>query len=382
MKLSSVQIQNFRNLEKTLLHLNPSLNIFLGDNGQGKTNFLESVYCLTKGESFRPGTVENLVPNLNSKDDTLQNPLVVNAFLEKRELKNQVTLTIQENAKKVLVNNKKVTSSFLQKSFPSVLFSPESLASIKEGPESRRLLLDELILSLSPASSKILSEYKKALRTRNRLLKNFSTGLSTEAQSIPLLNSVNPIFLKCATEVTWLRIQAVKKIKAEFNQAMKFISGRENVDLAVDYLISGQSALEKSKEDMYYTMRNRLVELSRAELTSGSSLVGPQKHDVEFLYDGNNSRFYCSQGQQRAIILSFKIAQVAAHFQTNGCYPILLLDDVMSELDREKNENLVRFLTTTRAQVLLTSTDFALPDSLASHQYSVFRIHEGRISQA
>lgn len=382
MKISFVDIQNFRNLQRVELTFNPGLNLFLGDNAQGKTNLLESVYCLTRGDSFRPGSVDNLVTKSDNQEIHPATPLVLNAKLQKKELKNQVSLSVQDNKKKFLVNNKRVTSLYLQKNFPSVLFSPESLASIKGGPETRRQLLDELLVSLSPITAKVLAEFKKALRTRNRLLKDFSTGLYTEAQIQPLLSSINPLFLKAATEVTWLRIQAIRKTKQDLAAAMNFISGHARHELALEYLISDCPSLQKSKEDCYYTMRNRLVELSRAELASGTSLVGPHKHDVEFLYDGNNSRFYCSQGQQRAIMLSFKIAQVAVHYHANGCYPVLLLDDVMSELDREKNENLLRFLTQTRAQVLLTSTDFALPNNLAAHQYSVFRISSGKISQA
>ncbi|MBO9668387.1 MAG: DNA replication and repair protein RecF, partial [Bdellovibrio sp.] len=116
-----------------------------------------------------------------------------------------------------------------------------------------------------------------------------------------------------------------------------------------------------------------------AELSSGTSLVGPHKHDIVFLYGGKDSRFFCSQGQQRAIILSFKMAQIVYHRKAHGTYPVLMLDDVLSELDKAKRDALITFLHEINTQIFVTTTDFTLPESFSLDQLSVVRIKDGQI---
>ena len=122
-----------------------------------------------------------------------------------------------------------------------------------------------------------------------------------------------------------------------------------------------------------------MQELELAEIQSGGSLVGPQKHDVIFLYDGNDSRFYCSQGQQRSIILAFKMAQIVYHQRVHGYYPVLLLDDVLSELDLGKQESLISTLNQTETQTFVSTTDVSLISKLSMSNSRVFNIKNGQI---
>jgi DNA replication and repair protein RecF len=124
-------------------------------------------------------------------------------------------------------------------------------------------------------------------------------------------------------------------------------------------------------------MKKRAQELLSAELSSGISLVGPQKHDVIFLYSGNDSRFFSSQGQQRSIILAFKMAQIVYHYRVNGFYPVLLLDDVLSELDQTKQSSLVLALNEIQTQTFLTSTDIEVLKKLNIDRSSVFKVQNG-----
>jgi DNA replication and repair protein RecF len=126
-------------------------------------------------------------------------------------------------------------------------------------------------------------------------------------------------------------------------------------------------------------IEKRQKELLDAELSSGVSLVGPHKHDLRFLYGQKDSRFYCSQGQQRAIILSFKMAQIVYHRKVHGVYPLLLLDDVLSELDKNKRDALIAFLHEINTQTFITTTDFTLPESFHLKEISVIRINDGKI---
>jgi DNA replication and repair protein RecF len=126
-------------------------------------------------------------------------------------------------------------------------------------------------------------------------------------------------------------------------------------------------------------MHNRALELRKAELESGTSLVGPQRHDIRILFAGKDSRFFCSQGQQRALILSFKMAQILYHYRAHQVYPFLLLDDVLSELDPIRRTNLVAFLRDIPAQIFLTTTDLSFSTDFGDRRLSVLRIERGSV---
>jgi DNA replication and repair protein RecF len=127
-------------------------------------------------------------------------------------------------------------------------------------------------------------------------------------------------------------------------------------------------------------LHKRLLELRDAELASGASLVGPQKHDIFFLYGQKDSRFYCSQGQQRAIILSFKMAQIVYHRRVHGFYPALMLDDVLSELDEGKKTALINFLQEINTQIFITTTDLLLPGNFALENSAVMTVKNGALT--
>jgi DNA replication and repair protein RecF len=126
-------------------------------------------------------------------------------------------------------------------------------------------------------------------------------------------------------------------------------------------------------------MHKRTLELRDSELNSGSSLVGPQRHDIRVLFAGKDSRFFCSQGQQRALILSFKMAQILYHHRSYEVYPFLLLDDVLSELDPVRRTNLVKFLRDIPAQIFLTTTDLSFSTDFGDRRINVFNIENGHV---
>jgi DNA replication and repair protein RecF len=350
----------------------PKVNIFLGDNGQGKSNLLEALFVLTTGDSFRYADNENLIKSGESE-----------AFLKAQIVHDDFDFDLQLNLlrsrKNHLLNEKKITAQDLSKRFPNVIFSPESLAAIKEGADQRRQLLDELIVSFHPSNADLVADFRKALKTRNKILKNHLSGDVSRIETQRLLESLNPSFLRLAVELSKQRLQALRAIHEDFNKAMKSISRRENVDIFVDYVISGEHAFKFDSENIEKLLRKRLAELHDVELSSGMSLVGPQKHDVVFIYDGKDSRFYSSQGQQRALILSFKMAQIVYHRRIHGSYPVLMLDDVLSELDAEKRDSLIHFLSEISTQIFITTTDFELPSSMKSGDCAVLKIREGQI---
>ncbi len=370
--IKSIQLYNFRNFSEATIAFGPKINIFLGKNGQGKTNILEAISVLTSGSSFRYAENENFI--LDGKSEASIRGKYVNDGLDY-----DLQVSILKSRKNHILNEKRVNAVSAVQLFPQVIFSPESLASIKEGADQRRQLVDELLVTMNPNFAKLISDFRHALKTRNKILKNYSIGDVNRTETENLLESINPSFLKLAADLTSQRINALLLLLPEISNAMRYISNDQSVEISVEYVISGANALNFSTEQVSKSLISRASELRDAELASGSSLVGPQKHDLLFLYNQKDSRFYCSQGQQRALILAFKMAQIVYHKRSRNFYPTLMLDDVLSELDVEKRNSLIRFLSDINAQIFITTTDFTLPDSLRSEDCAVIQVREGKI---
>lgn len=372
MIFEKLRLVNFRNYRDVVIPFSPRVNVFVGENGQGKTNLLEAMYLISQGDSFRYADNSVLI-NSNNQEALIQ------ALVTHNDLHYKLKLGLTKSRKVLTMNEKRVTSTDIRKLFASVVFSPESLASIKEGADHRRELVDDLLITFDRTNADLIADYRKALKTRNKILKNFLEGLQDKVVTENLLESLDPQFIRLAADLTYTRIAALNGLSKEFNNAMQYISRNMDVDITVDYIVSDQNVLHFSRDEVYFLLQKRAQELHDAELSSGTSLVGPHKHDIIFVYGQKDSRFYCSQGQQRAIILSFKMAQIVYHRKAHGTYPVLMLDDVLSELDKDKREALITFLHEINTQIFVTTTDFNLSDSFSLDQLSVLQVKDGHI---
>ena len=372
MFFEKIRLRHFRNFEESEISFSPRVNVFVGENGQGKTNLLEALYLVSQGDSFRYSDNETLI-------GFGHNEAFVQAQILQNDLHYELKLAMSKSRKSLTLNEKKVSSTDIRKIFASVVFSPESLSAIKEGADQRRELIDDLLITFDRKNALLLLDYKKALKSRNKLLKNFLEGLETRENTLALVASINPSFFRLARDLSFARISALRGLSKEFNNAMQYVTSNSDVDISVEYLMSGENSLNFSLDEVGNSLQKRMAELSEAELASGLSLVGPHKHDILFLYGQKDSRFYCSQGQQRAIILSFKMAQIVYHRKTYGTYPVLMLDDVLSELDKPKRTALISFLHEINTQIFVTTTDFSLPDSFSMDSLSVIQVKDGKI---
>lgn len=373
MILKRLQLIDFRNFHQLQVDLRPRLNFFVGENGQGKTNFLEAVHLLSRGVTFRPADSKSLVrKNAGGRAK-------IKGFFSDRDFDYSVEMLIEDGRRSALINGKKVNSATLLKTFPTVLFSPESLAAIKEGPDQRRQLIDELLISHDPKQAQLLREHARSLKARNRLLKNLSEGMGNRSETELSLESLNKIYFLLSTHLTSARIKALNDIKSDLHQAMRYIMSDAGGEISVDYVISDESAIHWNDSQIFDALRKRHLSLQQQEMAYGGSLVGPHKHDIKFIFNGNDSRFYCSQGQQRALILALKIAQIVYHHRVHQTYPVLLLDDVLSELDVKKRVNLMKFLEGISAQILVTATDLTWSDQFALDLNSIFSVSNGHV---
>lgn len=370
MHFSKVRLKNFRNIQDQVLSFSPRLNVLVGQNGQGKTNVLEALYLMLRGDSFRFSENANLIQNGEEQ-------ALLQGLLSQNNLEYSLTTQISKSKKNQFLQQKKVSAADVRKLFAAVLFSPESLAAIKESADHRRSLIDDLLTTYEKNNSDLILHYRKALKTRNRILRNHANGEQAENVTMDLLEALDPQFMALAAKLSVNRIQAINSLHKEINSSMQYISGEQADEISVRYLISDQIAGDFSEDDCRMMIQKRSLELRTAELQSGTSLIGPHKHDIKFLYGQNDSRFYCSQGQQRAIILSFKMAQIVYHRKAHGIYPVLMLDDVLSELDKTKRDALITFLHEIKTQIFVTTTDFELPTSFTLDQTQVFQVQNG-----
>src|SRR5262249_44761111 len=162
----------------------------------------------------------------------------------------------------------------------------------------------DVVITHSATSIKVLSDFRRAVKQRNRILKDFKRGGSPRKQALALLESLDSSYFPLATELTVERLKALAALKHDLKRALCFVLDAHDVDISVEYLVSGHEVSNWSRSDILSAMHKRALELRERELETGASLVGPQRHDIRLLFAGKDSRFFCSQGQQRALILS------------------------------------------------------------------------------
>ena len=367
MFLSKVQLVNFRNIELLNLELAKKINIFIGENGHGKTNLLESIYFGIKKDSFRYYDRDILI-----KKNSLYS--LIQIKIENEIIIDTLKVKILNSKSEYFLNEKKLS---FQNNLPHlILFSPESLSIIKESSDERRKLLDDVISSVSVSNKNIIQNFKKILKSRNKLLKDILEKKIDYIIGLSTLESLNHIFIEASVKLIKIRIETLKNLKPIINEKIKeFDQTQPTFDFK--YIISDQNIVDNSEENLTNILSKRLNELKTFEINSGVSLIGPQKHDVIFLYNGNDSRYFCSQGQQRSIILAFKIAQIVYHHKAVNEYPILLLDDVMSELDELKQNALIKTLNSMTSQVFITTTHYDIIQKLGIANSKVFTVKNG-----
>lgn len=369
-----IQAYAFRNLQDTELDFNPAVNILVGENGQGKSNLVEALCLLSTGDSFRDFENESLIKN-NSEQASIR------ALAFSRNLEYSVDLRISEKSRSYSLNGKRTSAAKLSSIFQLVTFSPDSLNAIKQGTDLRRRLVDEIVDSFDPAKAETLGEFRRALSYRNKVLKGLQEDPSNKDHML-ILEAINPKYLELCAAVCKARLDTLKAITPFYQASHRRFAGlNQEVELGFRYLMSGKDLFGLSNKEIHNSMQNRMQELRSGEVSSGVSLVGPHRHEIEFLSHGKDSRYYCSQGQQRALIIALKLAQIMYHKEFFGNYPVLILDDVLSELDEVKRGSLVQFLQNIETQVFITTTDLSLPSEFLLKDSLVLKVEGGTFSK-
>ncbi|MBP2642333.1 MAG: recF [Firmicutes bacterium] len=359
MRISKLSLRNFRSYTSLSLSFEDNINIFIGDNAQGKTNILEAIFLGAIGRSHRTTSDSDMI-------QWNEQAAAVDILFHRKDIENKLSFKLkQEESKEVLLNNYPVKLKEIIGSVNIVLFSPEDLWLIKGPPSQRRRFLDIEISQASPTYYRTLLQYNRILNQRNHLLKK----IRERKASLALLESWDEQLAKTAEFIVIKRLEAIKKLSMLANlMQRKLTNSKENLTL-----IYSQANQEEEVEppDLYSWYIKAFTELREQDILRGSTSIGPHRDDIVLKINEKDVKNFGSQGQQRTGILALKLAELEFLKSETGEYPVLLMDDVMSELDIQRREQLLLFIHE-RIQTFITATDSALfPDIHVGHFYHV-----------
>jgi DNA replication and repair protein RecF len=362
LKINKLQVKNFRNLKRIEYCPSPGLNIFVGNNAQGKTNLLESIFLLAAGNSFRKATDANLV-NYEAEGYFIN----CNYRISSRSF--DASLKYNLNSPKiVMVNNKKINQNHNDR-LRVVLFTPDDLFIIKGSPSKRRAFLDFILKQLSGEYIYHLDNYSNILKKRNLLLKKEqTTGKSFKI--------INEIFIENAARLILQRINFIN-ILEEITRPVYREINQDNNELRIRYALSFAVDSDKINVDVLQkALKKHIEENIKTEIIRRKTLVGPHLDDINFYNDGRLARTYASQGQQRNMAISLKLAEMYTFNKIKEYFPVFLLDEVLAELDEGKRSQLIKHLQEAKFQTFLTSVNI---ENVEENKNSIFTVNEGRL---
>ena len=376
MKIKSLKLLYFRNYLSMNIEVHPSLNVLVGNNANGKTNIIESIFCLALGKSYRTKSDSECI--MFGETATAMS-CIVNK--NNRELDIMLGINNKGKSAKIAGIKKTKLTDFVGE-LNVVLFSPEDLQIVKGSPALRREFMNREFYQFSRIYHKYYLMYQHLLKQRNSYLKDMRKNPKDE-MSLAYLETLTSQLAKVALYITKERVSFVQDIsKLTYKNMLNISNGQET--LKIKYKSSVLDALNISEiNDESFTEENLtkvMMKKSFDDIMRGSTKIGPQHDDLEFYINDLDAKMYASQGQQRSIVLSLKLAEINYLKEKTGTYPVLLLDDVLSELDKNRqlklldaiNENVQTFITT-------PSISDIKEDLLKKAK--VFKIEEGNISE-
>ena len=341
MKIDKLELVNFRNYTNSIINFEDGVNFIVGKNAQGKTNMLESLYLLSVGKSPKNSKEKQLIKFEQDKAK------IEVEFVTTAGNKNIKMFLDKSNKKAIKINNLNILKlTELVGILSVVYFSPDEMKLIKEVPEDRRNFLDVSISQFDKPYLYNLLRYDKILKQRNAILKS----LNSTKTKIEQLNLFTPQLIEIAEKIIEKRIEFIDKLKIFAKNIHKEITLDENLDIEYSYKKSDEISVSKDLQNQFDKSLNKELELCY-------TCVGPHRDDIIFKINGLDCRQFASQGQQRTVALVVKLSLMEVIKQEIGEFPVLLLDDVLSELDDERQNRLLNL--TKQYQTLITCT--ALP---------------------
>lgn len=356
MVIEDLSLAQFRNYEKLTIQFDPKLNFFLGKNGQGKTNLLESLYYLTHLKSFRTSITKNLL-SFDEKQSFL------GASVMKRKITHDIRVQLEREGKKVFLNHKRVAlSSDYIKDFFSLIFAPDQISAFKEFPAERRQFFDRVLSLLSDGYFQRLKDFLKIRKNKTILLKNKKVGE---------LQSWNQLMAETVPTIVQARIRLTERVNQILSSLFNLLTGRKD-ELLVGYS-SDFSRLENLNREEVYRF---LQENRENEITQGRAIYGPQRDQIWMMLNGKKDKYFFSQGEFRVAHIALKLAVGQIIAEKLKFHPVLLLDDIFSELDQNVCDRVVELIYQEQNQVFITATD--IPEKFIGLG-KVFQIEQGNV---
>ena len=368
MYLKKMTLKNFRNYRDVNLVFSPQINVLIGENAQGKTNLLEAIYVLAMARSHRTNNERELV-NF-AKDEAL-----IQGILERKLGKLKLELFLGKKGKKAKVNHlEQAKLSQYIGQMNVILFAPEDLALVKGSPAVRRKFIDMEFGQIDAHYLYNLSQYRVLLKQRNHYLKQLQLK---KAKDLVLLEVLSDQIAAFGAEIIAKRIIFLDELEKYAQGVQAQITGQKE-ELKFNYDTSVENIYEKDVKQLYTDLKKLYETNQSKEIFQGSTLYGPHRDDVQFLINKKNVQVFGSQGQQRTTALAVKLAEIDVMKNETGEYPILLLDDVLSELDGARQTQLLRAIQD-RVQTFLTTPSMSEVTRKLIKDPKVFRIEAGNI---
>lgn len=372
MLIENLRLFNYRNYESLKQSFSASFNVLIGMNAQGKTNLIEAIHYLSTGRSYRPVRDMQLIKWGN-------NFFIIDGFIKNNLGKIQVEIVYKKelpnspNSKEIKINGvKKNKITELLGCFNTVLFSPEDLNIIKGAPSERRKLLDSDISQVNPGYYQKLLIYNRIVAQRNHTLRRIVSKKATKEE----LAAWNCQFLESSRSIIEKRLEVLEKL-VPLTRLMqrKLTNGEENIE--IKYLLGKEIEIKKNS-DIDTLLLEEINKKREEELIKGITLSGPHRDDILFMLNGMNLKYYGSQGQHRTAVLALKLAELEFFKAETGEFPVLLLDDVLSELDSTRREHLIRTIINKEIQCFITTTE-DLPVEINKTIIKRFIINKGKL---
>ena len=375
MKINKIYAVNFRNYNSCNLDFSSMINVFYGQNAQGKTNILEAIFYSAFGMSHRTFTEDDLL-KISCREMAVG--VEYESFSGDHDIKIKKYQQLGRSKKEIFLDGSKVRPKEHYGSLNVVMFSPEDLQLVKGEPSLRRRFFDMQIAQTDPIYYDLLVKYNRVLQQRNKLLKEIRDNGGNQQQLEPW----NKEFIVLATAIAKKRQLALEKLQAIAGEIYASITGNKET-LTIKYELKANNGellypeSDFSAWEMFYT--NKLKERERIDILRGNTGIGPHRDDIVLLLNGMSLKSFGSQGQQRSGALALKLSQLEYVRREIGEFPVLLLDDVMSELDNSRRAQLLLFIDV-RVQTFITVNDRELIPELEGNAY--FEIMQGSVRKA
>ncbi|MGP4063365.1 DNA replication/repair protein RecF [Oceanobacillus sp. M65] len=370
MHIEQLKLRNFRNYDGLEMEFNNKINVIIGENAQGKTNLMEAIYLLAFTKSHRTPREKELI-------QWEKEYAKIEGRITKRNQTFPLEIVLSAKGKKAKLNRleQKRLSDYIG-ALNVVMFAPEDLTLVKGAPQIRRRFIDMELGQIQPRYIYHLGQYQKILKQRNHLLKQLQRGKSQDHTMLQVITDQLVEHAATLLERRFVFLDLLRKWASPIHHGIS----RELERLEIKYSPTIEVSEDDNKEKIESIYLNKFQQIQEKEIERGTSLIGPHRDDLLFYVNGKDVQTYGSQGQQRTTALSVKLAEIELIYNEVGEYPILLLDDVLSELDDYRQSHLLHTIQG-KVQTFVSTTSVDGINHETLNKAELFRVRNGEVEK-